>query len=91
MLQLVNHGIPVELLERVKKVCTECYRHRAEAFKASRPVQLLDQLVREEEEEEEVAGDVNDDKKKKLDDVDWEDVFVLQDDNQWPSHPPQFK
>ncbi|KAG6495554.1 hypothetical protein ZIOFF_043380 [Zingiber officinale] len=32
--QLVNHGIPVELLERVKKVCTECYRHRAEAFKA---------------------------------------------------------
>ncbi|XP_074558605.1 1-aminocyclopropane-1-carboxylate oxidase-like [Curcuma longa] len=85
--QLVNHGIPVELLERVKKVCTESYRHRAEAFKASRPVQLLDQLVREEEE---VAGDVNNNKKK-LDDVDWEDVFVLQDDNQWPSHPPQFK
>ncbi|KAG6499499.1 hypothetical protein ZIOFF_039288 [Zingiber officinale] len=34
--QLVNHGIPVELLERVKKVCTECYRHRAEAFKTMR-------------------------------------------------------
>ncbi|CAL9119114.1 unnamed protein product [Musa textilis] len=32
--QLVNHGIPVELLERVKKVCSECYRLRAEDFKA---------------------------------------------------------
>ncbi|KAG6495763.1 hypothetical protein ZIOFF_043590 [Zingiber officinale] len=71
--QLVNHGIPVELLERVKKVCTECYRHRAEAFEASKPVQLLDQLVREEEE---VAGEVNNNKKK-LDDVDWEDVFTM--------------
>ncbi|KAG6477435.1 1-aminocyclopropane-1-carboxylate oxidase-like [Zingiber officinale] len=79
--QLVNHGIPVELLERVKKVCNECYKNRAEGFKTSRPVQLLDRLVQEEEEVE----------KKKLEDVDWEDVFVLEDDNQWPSHPPQFK
>ncbi|KAG6504162.1 hypothetical protein ZIOFF_036493 [Zingiber officinale] len=32
----VNHGIPVELLECVKKVCMECNRHRDETFKASR-------------------------------------------------------
>ncbi|KAG6507571.1 hypothetical protein ZIOFF_032921 [Zingiber officinale] len=76
--QLVNHGIPVELLECVKKVCMECNRHRDEAFKASRSVQLLDQLVREEQE---VAGEVNNNKKK-LDNTNWEDVFVLQDDNQ---------
>ncbi|XP_009404324.2 1-aminocyclopropane-1-carboxylate oxidase [Musa acuminata AAA Group] len=81
--QLVNHGIPVELLERVKKVCSECYRLRAEGFKGSKPVQLLNKLVEEEEDE---AADA-----KRLDDVDWEDVFLLQDDNEWPSNPPEFR
>lgn len=81
-MQLVNHGIPVDLLERVKKVCSECYRLRAEGFKASKPVQLLNQVV----EEEAKAGDV-----KRLDNMDWEDVFVLQDDNEWPSNPPDFE
>ncbi|CAL9184373.1 unnamed protein product [Musa hybrid cultivar] len=80
--QLVNHGIPVELLERVKKVCSECYRLRAEGFKGSKPVQLLNKLVEEEDE----AADA-----KRLDDVDWEDVFLLQDDNEWPSNPPEFR
>ncbi|CAL9093689.1 unnamed protein product, partial [Musa acuminata var. zebrina] len=80
--QLVNHGIPVELLERVKKVCSECYRLRAEGFKASKPVQLLNKLVEEESD----AADA-----KPLDNVDWEDVFLLQDDNEWPANPPEFR
>ncbi|XP_008799053.2 1-aminocyclopropane-1-carboxylate oxidase-like [Phoenix dactylifera] len=80
--QLLNHGIPVDLLERVKKVCSECYKLREEGFKESKPVQLLNGLVNQETEE----GTV-----KLLDEVDWEDVFVLQDDNEWPSNPPEFK
>ena len=76
--QLVNHGIPVELLERVKKVSSECYKLREERFKGSKPVQLLDTLVKE--------GDG-----QRLDNVDWEDVFVLRDDNEWPSNPPDFE
>ncbi|KAJ0973196.1 hypothetical protein J5N97_021155 [Dioscorea zingiberensis] len=78
--QLVNHGIPLELLERVKKVCSECFKvEREEMFKDSSPVQLLNKLVDRGE-----HG-------TKLEDVDWEDVFILQDDNQWPSNPPHFK
>ncbi len=80
--QLVIHGIPVELLERVKKVSSECYKLRAEAFKKSNPVQLLNKLEDKEGENSNV---------QRLDDVDWEDVFVLQDDNEWPSNPPEFK
>uniref|UniRef100_A0A0E0LTI4 Isopenicillin N synthase-like Fe(2+) 2OG dioxygenase domain-containing protein n=1 Tax=Oryza punctata TaxID=4537 RepID=A0A0E0LTI4_ORYPU len=26
-----------------------------------------------------------------VDDMDWEDIFYLHDDNQWPSNPPEFK
>jgi len=78
--QLVNHGIPAELLERVKKVCAECYKmEREPMFKDSKPVQLLNELVDSGETE------------KKLDDLDWEDVFTLLDDSQWPSNPPEFK
>ncbi|ONK57611.1 uncharacterized protein A4U43_C09F2260 [Asparagus officinalis] len=78
--QLVNHGIPDELLERVKKVCADCYKTEREAqFKDSKPVQLLTELLD------------SSDTEKKLDDLDWEDVFTLQDDNQWPSNPPEFK
>ncbi|CAL9184377.1 unnamed protein product [Musa hybrid cultivar] len=80
--QLANHGIPVELLERVKKVCSACYKLRQESFKESNPVQLLNKLVEEESE----GGNV-----EPLNDVDWEDVFVLQDDKPWPSNPPEFK
>ncbi|MQL85998.1 hypothetical protein Taro_018510 [Colocasia esculenta] len=79
--QLVNHGIPEELLERVKKVCSECYKvEREEGFKDSNPVQLLNNLL----EEQSAEG-------KRLDNVDWEDVFTLLDDNEWPSRPAEFK
>lgn len=78
--QLVNHGIPTDLLDRVKKVCSECYKlEREPMFKDSQPVQLLNELVS--------SGDAG----GRVDDVDWEDVFVLQDDNQWPSKPLEFK
>ncbi|KAM0946369.1 putative aminocyclopropanecarboxylate oxidase [Dioscorea sansibarensis] len=77
--QLVNHGIPVELLERVKKVCSDCFKlEREEKFKDSEPIHLLN----------EIADQVQD---KKLENLDWEDVFVLEDGNQWPSQPPEFK
>ncbi|KAE8728343.1 1-aminocyclopropane-1-carboxylate oxidase 5 [Hibiscus syriacus] len=42
--QLVNHGIPVELLERVKKVSSEFYKmEREENFNKSKVVELLDE------------------------------------------------
>ncbi|KAK9945890.1 hypothetical protein M0R45_011381 [Rubus argutus] len=71
--QLVNHGIPEELLERVKKVSDECFKNeREEKFKKSTLVKSL-----------------NED--QKLENVDWEDVFTLLDDNEWPSKTPGFK
>ncbi|KAF8404053.1 hypothetical protein HHK36_008930 [Tetracentron sinense] len=77
--QLVNHGIPEELLERVKKVCSEWYKsEREEDFKNSTPMKLLEQL------EEAKTGE-------KLENVDWEDVITLLDDNEWPSESPEFK
>ncbi|PIA47584.1 hypothetical protein AQUCO_01400311v1 [Aquilegia coerulea] len=77
--QLVNHGISVELLEKVKKVCSLCYKLREEAFyKDSEPVKLLNELL------ERNTGE-------KLENVDWEDVFTLSDDNEWPSQPLEFK
>ncbi|MBA0751839.1 hypothetical protein Gogos_000736 [Gossypium gossypioides] len=72
--QLVNHGIPVELLERVKKVSSEFYKgERKENFNKSKEVDLLD----------ESSG--------KLENVDWEDVITLLDDNEWPSKTPGFQ
>ncbi|XVE95542.1 hypothetical protein REPUB_Repub02eG0106600 [Reevesia pubescens] len=42
--QLVNHGIPEELLERVKKVSSEFYKlEREENFNNSKLVNLLDE------------------------------------------------
>ncbi|KAE8713436.1 1-aminocyclopropane-1-carboxylate oxidase 5 [Hibiscus syriacus] len=42
--QLVNHGIPVELLERLKKVSSEFYKlEREENFDKSKVVELLDE------------------------------------------------
>ncbi|CAL5350851.1 unnamed protein product [Camellia sinensis] len=78
--QLVNHGIPKELLERVKKVCSECFeKDREEGFKNSEPVKMLNDLM------EKKSGD-------KLENVDWEDVFLLSDDNEWPLlKTPRFK
>lgn len=78
--QVVNHGIPVELLERVKKVTSECYKFEREEefFKNSTPVKLLKELVEKKSEE-------------KLENIDWEDVFLLADDNEWPPKTPGFK
>ncbi|CAL5348442.1 unnamed protein product [Camellia sinensis] len=77
--QLVNHGISVELLERVKKVCSECYKlEREEDFKNSAMVKKLNDLAEKKDSE-------------KLENVDWEDVFLLSDENDWPSKTPGFK
>ncbi|GAV77904.1 2OG-FeII_Oxy domain-containing protein/DIOX_N domain-containing protein [Cephalotus follicularis] len=77
--QLVNHGISEELLERVKKVCSDCFKlEREEEFKRSTPVKLLNDLLERNNEE-------------KLENVDWEDVFTVMDDNQWPCKTPGFK
>ena len=78
----MNHGIPLELLERVKKVCSECYRLREAGFKASEPVRTLEALVEAERRGEAVTP---------VDDMDWEDIFYIHDGNQWPSDPPAFK
>ncbi|KAL3641728.1 hypothetical protein CASFOL_012543 [Castilleja foliolosa] len=72
--QLINHGINDELLEKVKKVASECYKLEREAnFKKSKPVQLLNEVVEKKSDQ-------------KIENVDWEDVFLLSDekDDQWP-------
>ncbi|XP_047977331.1 1-aminocyclopropane-1-carboxylate oxidase 5-like [Salvia hispanica] len=79
--QLINHGISEELLERVKKVASECYRvEREPGFKDSKAVQLLNELL-----EKKSDG--------RVEDADWEEVFLLSDhnSNDWPSNTPQFK
>ncbi|KAM3311671.1 hypothetical protein ACQJBY_031978 [Aegilops geniculata] len=81
--QLVNTGIPDELLERVKKVCSDCYKLREEGFNGANPaVKALAALV--EQEGEGLAP-------RKVEGMDWEDVFTLHDDLPWPSIPPTFK
>lgn len=78
-MQLVNHGIPEELLERVKKVSSEFYKlEREESFKSSIPVKLLNELVAKKS-------------SNKVDTVDWEDIFLLSDHNEWPSETPGFR
>ncbi|PIN14111.1 Iron/ascorbate family oxidoreductase [Handroanthus impetiginosus] len=53
---------------------------REENFKKSKPVQLLNELIEKKSDE-------------KVENVDWEDVFLLSDENddQWPSKTPGFK
>ncbi|WCJ44423.1 2-oxoglutarate (2OG) and Fe(II)-dependent oxygenase superfamily protein [Euphorbia peplus] len=77
--QLVNHGISEELLERVKKVSSECYeKEREEMFNNSEMVNTLKDLAEKNNGE-------------KLENVDWEDTFLLLDDNHWPTVTPGFK
>ncbi|CAA0840808.1 1-aminocyclopropane-1-carboxylate oxidase 5 [Striga hermonthica] len=79
--QLINHGISEELLEKVKKVASECFKlEREPNFKNSKPVKLLNEIIDKKSDE-------------KLENVDWEDVFMLSDDNgdQWPTKTPGFK
>lgn len=74
-MQLVNHGIPEELLERVKRVCNEFYKlEREENFNKSTPMKLL-----------------NESNGEKAENVDWEDAINLHDDNEWPNNTPGFK
>ena len=51
---------------------------REEGFKNSGPIRLLNELVEKK-------------KGEKLENVDWEDVITLLDDNEWPSKTPGFK
>ncbi|KAI7727556.1 hypothetical protein M8C21_000085 [Ambrosia artemisiifolia] len=78
--QLVNHGIPVDLLEKVKKLSSECYKIEREEgfFKNSTPVKRLKELV------DMKNGD-------KLENIDWEDVFLISDDYEWPQKTPGFR
>ncbi|KAI3464557.1 hypothetical protein Pfo_021220 [Paulownia fortunei] len=79
--QLIYHGISEELLERVKKVASECYElEREPGFRNSKPVKRLNELVERKSAE-------------RVENVDWEDVFLLSDDNddEWPSKTPGFK
>ncbi|CAL1412531.1 unnamed protein product [Linum trigynum] len=74
--QLANHGISEELLERVKKVCTEFFKlEREQNFKQSPLFKSLSDLP---------DGQM-------LENVDWEDVITLLDHNEWPSQTPGFK
>ena len=92
-MQLVNHGIGEELLERVKKVASECFKQeREEGFKNSAPVKMLNDLVEKKKQKlNTTTTTVEDDDDEKLESVDWEDVFLLSDDNHWPSNIPGFK
>ncbi|KAL8485681.1 hypothetical protein ACS0TY_027822 [Phlomoides rotata] len=79
--QLINHGISEELLEKVKKVASECYKMEREPFfKNSKPMKMLNELLEKKSDE-------------RVEDVDWEDVFLLTDDNHddWPSKTSGFK
>nr|AAN87846.1 1-aminocyclopropane-1-carboxylic acid oxidase [Populus tremula x Populus tremuloides] len=77
--QLMNHGIPEELLEKVKKVCSEYFKlEREEIFNNSTVANTLNALA------EKNSGE-------KLENVDWEDVITLLDDNEWPSKTSGFK
>lgn len=76
---MINHGIPEELLERVKKVSSEYYKlEREEDFKNSKTVKLLNELAEKRSSE-------------KLEHADWEDVITLVDDNEWPEKTPSFR
>lgn len=75
---MINHGIPEELLERVKKVAAEFYKlEREENFKNSTSVKLLSDSVEK--------------KSSEMEHVDWEDVITLLDDNEWPEKTPGFR
>ncbi|GLJ28694.1 hypothetical protein SUGI_0565450 [Cryptomeria japonica] len=88
--QLINHGIPHRLLEQVKHVCSVNYKEeREEKFmNESVPLKMLENALEEE------AADSNSRELKKMDNVDWEDCFVIQYNQEefaWPSQPSDFK
>lgn len=92
--QILNHGIPVDLLERVKEVVTDNFNNdREPKFRESVPYQVLQKTIESEEVEEhktETAAPAE----KKIKDLDWEDVFALQYEDptyEWPSQPSNFR
>ncbi|KAG8499365.1 hypothetical protein CXB51_005820 [Gossypium anomalum] len=74
---LVNHGISEDLLERVKKVSIDFYKLEREENFKNSKVMKL----------------LNETGDKKLENMDWEDIITLTDDNvnEWPSQTPRFK
>lgn len=67
----------------MKKVASDCYKaEREPAFNNSGPAKLMNQLL-----------DNNGSPDYTVDTLDWEDVFLLSDDNhhQWPSKTSGFK
>ncbi|XP_031505728.1 1-aminocyclopropane-1-carboxylate oxidase [Nymphaea colorata] len=89
--QLVNHGISVELLQEVKRVCSEFYKMEREAkFKDSAPFKKLEDLMEGQDNgRNEVAN--GHDSVNKIEDMDWEDTIILLDNNEWPSKTHDFK
>eukprot|EP01018_Ginkgo_biloba_P007269 Gb_08184 [translate_table: standard] len=87
-MQLLNHGIPTTLLDSVKRVCSENYKLiREKEFSESFPVKMLNNALVE-------AANNGSTEPKKLDNVDWEDVFVInymQESYVWPSEPSDFR
>ncbi|KAG0503983.1 hypothetical protein HPP92_004055 [Vanilla planifolia] len=62
--QLLNHGIPLDLLDRMKRVCDKCFKMAREgALRIPSQFGLFNELID--------GGETG----KRLDDVDWEDVF----------------
>uniref|UniRef100_A0A0D6QX66 aminocyclopropanecarboxylate oxidase n=1 Tax=Araucaria cunninghamii TaxID=56994 RepID=A0A0D6QX66_ARACU len=87
--QLVNHGIPHPLMDRVKHVCSENFKlEREQKFLTeSLPVKTLNKALVE-------SANGSSAEPKKIDNVDWEDVFEIlydQKEYEWPSQPSEFK
>lgn len=84
--QILNHGIPASLMDRVKKVCSHHFKNNREHnFNQSLPVKILNEALKAE---------ANGKNPGKADNVDWEDVFQvheMEDTNSWPSEPSDFK
>uniref|UniRef100_A0A0C9QQA2 aminocyclopropanecarboxylate oxidase n=1 Tax=Wollemia nobilis TaxID=56998 RepID=A0A0C9QQA2_9CONI len=87
--QLLNHGIEHSLMDRVKKVCKEHYElNRKENFNQSLPVETLNSLIQDE-----LTGNNTTDPEQ-IGDMDWEDIFILNDmqkTDSWPAEPNGFK
>lgn len=73
-------------MDRVKDVCSQQYKiNREKHFKDSSPVRELNKAI-----EAELKGN----NVEKIENLDWEDVFQVQDmkeTNSWPSEPKDFK
>ncbi|GLJ28691.1 hypothetical protein SUGI_0565410 [Cryptomeria japonica] len=84
--QLLNHGIPHSLMDLVKRACSENYKlTREQSFKESLPVKKL---------EDAMVAEANGNKCAEIENVDWEDAFLISEldaSNSWPSQPNNFR